>query len=168
MRFPKDAGQCSPRRPSEQASSGGIDRAPRDAPRGEAPRGIPRCEVDPDTRAANEVRGGSIGPSLEGNLKHRHCSPTSDQDKCSETNIVILRFAFSLLYVKATQTPISIGIQHSSVGKALASDPKGRWFDSAPPRHPFFKLKAALRRRSRVLFALAARRRVKHPWLQCQ
>ena len=34
-----------PRRPSERASSGGIDRAPRDAPRGEAPRGIPRCEV---------------------------------------------------------------------------------------------------------------------------
>ena len=58
-----------PRRPSERASSGGIDRAPRDAPRGEAPRGIPRCEVDPDTRAANEVRGGNIGPSLEGKIE---------------------------------------------------------------------------------------------------
>ena len=58
-----------PRRPSERASSGGIDRAPRDAPRGEAPRGIPRCEVDPDTRAANEVGGGNIGPSLEGKLE---------------------------------------------------------------------------------------------------
>ena len=45
------------------------DRAPRDAPRGEAPRGIPRCEVDPDTRAANEVGGGNIGPSLEGKLE---------------------------------------------------------------------------------------------------
>ena len=45
------------------------DRAPRDAPRGEAPRGIPRCEVDPDTRAANEVRDGNIGPSLEGKIE---------------------------------------------------------------------------------------------------
>ena len=68
-RFLKDAGQCSPRQPSEPASSGGINQAPRDAPRGEAPRGIPRCEVDPDTRAANEVRGGNIGPSLEGKLE---------------------------------------------------------------------------------------------------
>ena len=45
------------------------DRAPRDAPRGEAPRGIPRSEVDPDTRAVNEVGGGNIGPSLEGKLE---------------------------------------------------------------------------------------------------
>ena len=68
-RFLKDAGQCSPRQPSEPASSGGINQAPRDAPRGEAPRGIPRCEVNPDTRAANEVGGGNIGPSLEGKLE---------------------------------------------------------------------------------------------------
>ena len=36
---------------------------------GDASSGIPRCKVDPDTQSANEVGGGSIGPSLEGKIE---------------------------------------------------------------------------------------------------
>ena len=49
----------------------GIDLAPRDAPRGFAPWGIPRCSVDPSTACwLTRSSGGNIDPRLSGTSKH--------------------------------------------------------------------------------------------------